>query len=155
MYYSFIMLKPDALGRDLTQQIIGYLKEGGIEIDWINTVRATRDRIFTHYADVIAKVGEEFKEKAARYFEGKYVVPIIVKSEEENIISRVREIVGATDPVKAAKGTIRGDLGSDSLQRSLDENRCCENLIHASDCPEAFRTEIQIWFDPSVTARYL
>ena len=155
MYYSFIMLKPDAIERNLTQQIIGYLKDGGIEIDWINTVKATRDRIFTHYAEVIEKVGEEFKEKAAKYFEGKYVVPVIVKSEDENIIAKVREIVGATDPVKAAKGTIRGDLGIDSLQRSLDENRCCENLIHASDCVEAFRNEIQIWFDPSVTKRYL
>lgn len=155
MHYSFIMLKPDALERNLTQQIIGYLKDGGIELEWINTVKATRERIFEHYAEVIEKVGEEFREKAARYFEGKYVVPIIVKSEGEDVIARVREIIGATDPVKAAKGTIRGDLGADSLQRSLDENRCCENLIHASDCEEAFRTEIQIWFDPSVTSRYL
>lgn len=155
MYYSFIMLKPDAIERDLTQQIIGYLKDGGIEIDWINTVKATRDRVFEHYAEVIEKVGEDFKEKAAKYFEGKYVVPIIVKSEDENVIAKVREIVGATDPVKAAAGTIRGDLGIDSLQRSLDENRCCENLIHASDCVKAFRNEIQIWFDADVTKRYL
>ena len=155
MYYSFIMLKPDALERNLTQQIVGYLKDGGIEMEWINTVKATRERIFEHYAEVIEKVGESFKEKAARYFEGKYVVPIIVKSEDENVISKVRKIIGATDPAKAEPGTIRGDLGTDSLQRSLDENRCCENLIHASDSPEAFRSEIQIWFDPGVTSRYL
>lgn len=155
MYYSFIMLKPDALERGLTQEIIGYLKQGGIEIEWVNYMQANRDIIFRHYAEVIEKYGEDFKEKAAKYFDGRFVLPVIVKSEDKNVITRVREIVGATDPVKAAKGTIRGDLGTDSLERSLEENRCCENLIHASDCPEAFETEIQIWFAPAVTKRYI
>nr|WP_317413387.1 nucleoside-diphosphate kinase [uncultured Solibaculum sp.] len=154
MNYSFIMLKPDALDRELVVDVLSYLKKGGIELELVGYQKAKEDVICKHYAEVIEKLGDTFRRRAIRYFDGQPVMPIIVKGEGSDLIPRIRSIVGATDPSKAGKGTIRGDLGTDSLQRSIDEDRCCENLIHASDCEEAFRTETAIWFGDEIAQRY-
>ena len=77
-----------------------------------------------------------------------------IAAERGDIVPFVRTVVGATDPQKAAPGTIRGDLGRDSLEASMAENRMCENLIHASDSPQAVREEAAIWFSPETCKMY-
>lgn len=154
MYYSFIMFKPDALERQLVLEILERLKAQGIAIEALDYRLVTQEKIFKHYAHVIAELGEPFKEMATNSFVGRYVIPIIVSSKDENLIANVRKAIGATDPAKAAAGTIRGDFGKDSMAQATLEHRCCNNLIHASDSNEAYRAECELWFGEELSSKY-
>ncbi len=79
MNYSFIMLKPDALDRELVVDVLSYLKKGGIELELVGYQKAKEDVICKHYAEVIEKLGDTFRRRAIRYFDGQPVMPIIVK----------------------------------------------------------------------------
>ena len=78
------------------------------------------------------------------------VVPMIL--EGKDVRKKVREIVGYTDPPVAKKGTIRGDLGIDSIKKSNEEKRATRNLVHVCD-PENFERELKLWFKPSEIPR--
>ena len=155
MYYSFIMLKPDALERQLVLEILEWLKETGVAIETLDYRLVSKEQIFKHYEHVIAELGQSFKEKAVNSFVGKYVIPMIVSSGDVNIIANIRKEIGATDPSKAAAGTIRGDLGIDSMAKATLENRCCDNLIHASDSYEAYLAESELWFGKDISKKYV
>lgn len=150
MYYSFVMLKPDALERQLVAKVIERLKANDITIEIFDYRIVSEELIFKHYSDVIAKFGETFKEMATNTFVGKYVIPMIVSSNDANVISIIRKTIGATDPAKAAPGTIRGDLGNDNMEKATLEARCCANLIHASDSNESYLTEVKLWFSGDI-----
>ncbi|MCH3971379.1 MAG: hypothetical protein LKE53_01185 [Oscillospiraceae bacterium] len=154
MYYSFIMLKPDAVERGLTMPIMARLKDAGIEIEVLDCRKPSTELLCQHYADVIAERGNDFVLKYADYFTNRWVLPMIVKSEQSDIIPRIRKLAGATDPAKAEKGTIRGDFGIDSYEKCKIDGHCCQNLIHASDSPESFRREVTIWFGESYAEKY-
>lgn len=154
MYYSFIMLKPDALKQEFVETILQYFKKAEIEIERLGYKKVSEPVLKQHYAEIIQKLGTDFKDKLMLYFDNEFVMPMVLKSHSEHIISDIRTIVGATDPSKAAPGTIRGDLGTDSLAQCIAENRSCYNLIHASDCPEAVKREIGIWFGNDVAEQY-
>lgn len=147
MYYSFVMLKPDALERQLVLAIIERLKAKDIKVEIFDYRIVSEELIFKHYSHVIAEIGDVFKEMAINTFVGKCVIPMIISSGDENIISIVRKTIGATDPSKAAIGTIRGDLGKDNMDQATLEGRCCANLIHASDSYESYLSEAKLWFD--------
>lgn len=145
MGVTFVMLKPDAIARELGYDIMSYFRKHGISIDCFDIQVATEKKVRLHYEDVIAKYGEKFAKQMLDMFEGKTVVPIIL-SGGDDIIAEVRRIVGATQPAKADKGTIRGDLGlGDCYEKSVAEGRVVRNLIHASDSIEAVKREISIW----------
>ena len=71
---------------------------------------------------------------------------IAIKIGGEDAIQAVRRITGYTEPSTAEKGTIRGDYGADSLMKSTNEGRACENLIHASGNQEEAKLELDLWF---------
>lgn len=145
MAITFVMLKPDAIERQLCYDIMDYFWKSGITIDCFDVQKATEEKIRLHYAEVIAKYGEKFAGQMIDMFLNKTVVPIVLKGSDD-IIGRVREIVGKTEPAKADKGTIRGDFGlGDSYAIAVSEGRVVRNLIHASDSVEAVRREISIW----------
>lgn len=145
MAVTFVMLKPDAVERQLGYDVMEYFKKNNIAIDAFDVKVATEDKIRSHYEEVIGKLGEDFAQKMMVYMKDKTVVPIVLKGGDD-IIAEVRKIVGATEPAKAGEGTIRGDLGNnDSYALSKAEDRVVRNLIHASDSPEAVRREIGIW----------
>lgn len=154
MFYSFIMLKPDAIARGLTKTVLAYLKKADIEIEMIDCRKVNTRLVKQHYAEVISKYGEDFERKLTDYMTNHWTIPIIVKSEHSDIIDRVRKVVGATNPIEAAKGTIRGDFGIDSFEKCSAEDRSCHNLIHASDSPEAVRREIGLWFGEEYAEKY-
>ena len=79
-----------------------------------------------------------------KYMTAGPVVAMIL--EGENAIKRAREITGYTDPSAADKGTIRGDLGEDTILAANKERRPVKNLIHASGNPEEAKAEIKLWF---------
>lgn len=152
MFYSFVMLKPDALDLELVEPIMQYLKKAGVEIERLGYRKVDETLLCRHYAQAIAELGDAFRKKLELYFLGKGVIPMVVRGESSHLIADIRRIVGATDPSKAAPGTIRGDLCDDSYEKCGRENRSCMNLIHASDAPETARAEIALWFGEAVAA---
>ena len=151
-YYEFVMLKPDAVRRGLAEEIVRRLRQGGFTVEQLACKTATAELIRAHYADNIVKYGPDFARRASACFDGQIVLPMLLGSQSPDIVAKVRELVGATNPEKAAPGTIRGDLGVDSFDKSNAEDRMCENLIHASDSDEAVRTEAAVWFDAATLA---
>ena len=154
MHYSFIMLKPDALERGLVEEIMDYLRRGGVDIERLGCTKAGEELLSKHYAQVFAELGPDFKRKMLDYFNDKYVLPMVVRGESPDLVADIRRIVGAPNPANADKGTIRGDLGCDSYEKCGRENRSCQNLIHASDSAENARIETALWFGGEVAARY-
>jgi nucleoside-diphosphate kinase len=142
---TFVLLKPDAIERNLVSKIIPYFTKENIFPSIFDLQTATKEKITEHYAEHIKKFGIEFELKTRVMFEGKLVIPMILTGDND-VIAKVRKIVGATEPAKAEKGTIRGDLGAgDSYEKSNTEHRLVANLIHASDSEEAVKREVKIW----------
>ncbi|OJU15293.1 MAG: hypothetical protein BGN88_15495 [Clostridiales bacterium 43-6] len=145
-HYSFVFFKPDALERNLIENMVGRFREEGLAIEFVGYQTVTEELMFAHYCEVIETLGDGFREKVRKAFRGKSVIPLILSAEDEHIIERVRKIVGATDPAAAEQGTLRGDYGRDRLETAMAENRMVNNLIHASDSREAFIREVRLWF---------
>lgn len=145
MNKTFVFLKPDALERGLTYTILSYLLREGIAICALDLQTVKPETICAHYAAHIKKYGATFQKQTLDMFAGKQVMPVILGG-KESVIEDVRAIVGATQPAKAAQGTIRGDLGlGDCYERSTREDRLVRNLIHASDSEEAVYAETKLW----------
>ncbi|MBD3205749.1 hypothetical protein GF319_05315 [Candidatus Bathyarchaeota archaeon] len=159
---TLIILKPDAIERNLVGTIIKYYEDGGLEIKDMKFYKTIeKKKLEKHYPDSMAEsIGSKAKRavpeikdptahgmnvliKLREYFSRGPVLAI--KFSGENTIARAREITGYTDPSEAKEGTVRGDLGVDSIEKSTDENRAVENLVHASGNQEEARTEIKLW----------
>ena len=142
---TFVMLKPDALEKHAVDTIVSYFEKNGLRVDSFGVQLATRERITAHYGEHFKRLGPEFERKMLSEFVGRPVLPAVVHGEGD-VVTAVRGIVGATEPAKAEKGTIRGDLGEgDSFERAQAENRAVRNVIHASDSACAVERELSIW----------
>jgi len=128
---SLIILKPDAVQRGLVSTILGRLEQRGLRFAGLKMMHVTQELARKHYAE---HEGKPFFAGLIEYITSGPVVVIVVTG--KNVIETVRTMVGATNPVKAAPGTIRGDFG-------LEIGR---NLIHASDSPESGERETSIFF---------
>lgn len=131
MERSLIILKPDAVQRGLVSTILGRLEQRGLRFAGLKMMHVTEELARKHYAE---HEGKPFFAGLIEYITSGPVVVIVVTG--KNVIETVRTMVGATNPVKAAPGTIRGDFG-------LEIGR---NLIHASDSPESGERETAIFF---------
>jgi nucleoside-diphosphate kinase len=131
MERSLVLVKPDAMQRELAGAIIGRIQKEGLKLIGLKMLHMDRALAERHYA--VHKEKSFFKDLVD------YITstPIVAAAfEGENAIERIRKLMGATDPAKAAPGTIRKDYGLD-LQR---------NSTHASDSPENGEKEIAIFF---------
>jgi nucleoside-diphosphate kinase len=128
---TFSILKPDATRRNLTGAINARIEKAGLRIVAQKRVRMTREQAETFYA--VHKARPFFGELVATMIAGPVVVQVL---EGEDAIARYRDVLGATDPAKAAPGTIRKELAL-----SLGENSA-----HGSDSPETAAAEIAQWF---------
>ena len=160
---TLVILKPDALERRLIGSIIQRYEEAGLEVlDLRYIPKVDEEMITKHYPSSMAKgLGEKAQkatsgisdpeahgmkvlERLRVYFTRGPILAMRIGGEEA--IQAVRRVTGYTDPLTAEKGTIRGDYGVDSLSRSTEEERACENLVHASGNPEEARAELELWF---------
>jgi nucleoside-diphosphate kinase len=148
--YALIIMKPDALKAELVETIIQRFIQNNYKIEMVGYKEVTVDLIIKHYAEVIEKLGEWFKDIVIKDFVGYGMIPVILSQEGENAIANARKLTGATDPSVAALGTIRGDLSKDSMEAANRENRSCYNLLHCSDSTESFHRELKLWFDPEI-----
>lgn len=131
MERSLIILKPDAVQRGLVGPILTRLEQRGLKIVGLKLMQIDDALARTHYAE---HEGKGFFASLVEYITSGPVVVLAVRG--ENVIEMVRSMVGATNPLKSAPGTIRGDFAV-SIGR---------NLIHASDKPESGEREVQNFF---------
>jgi nucleoside-diphosphate kinase len=136
---TFAMIKPDAVQRGFVGEILGRFEKKGIKIVAMKLVAVDRKLAEKHYG--IHK-GKPFFEPTVNYITSSPVVAMVL--EGVNVIEMVRAMTGATDPQKAAIGTIRGDYGQ-FIGR---------NIIHASDGKDTAQFEINLWFSPEEIASY-
>jgi nucleoside-diphosphate kinase len=134
MERSLVLVKPDAMERGLAGFIIGRLQSEGLKLTALKMLRMDKALAERHYA--IHKDKPFFKDLVA-YITSTPIVAAVF--EGEGVIQRIRTLMGATDPAKAAPGTIRKDYGLD-LQR---------NSTHAADSPENGEIEIANIFKKS------
>jgi nucleoside-diphosphate kinase len=128
---TLILVKPDAFSRGLTGEILARFERKGLKIAALKLVQTPRDTAETHYA-----------EHAERPFFGELVdfitsAPLVaVVLEGQDVVKASRQLIGATNPLESAPGSIRGDFAIEVGQ----------NLVHGSDSPESAEREIAIWF---------
>ncbi|MFH1236997.1 MAG: nucleoside-diphosphate kinase [Candidatus Aenigmatarchaeota archaeon] len=141
MEKTLVLIKPDGVDRNLIGEIIRRFEDGGLKVRNMKMVAPTSDFVETHYA---MHKGKPFFELLIKYLANRQVVAMVL--EGKDAVAHVRRIVGATDPSKADKGTIRGDLGDDSCEKADKEHRSIYNLIHASGTPDEAKAELKLWF---------
>jgi len=180
---TFCIVKPDAVMRGLTGEIIKRIEKVGLKIVAIKMVRASKDMIVKHYpmndqawVDRLGDKGlstftdleldaAEFLGTADRSKVGKAVTEALVKYmtsgpvvcmivEGIQAIDMVRKLAGSTLPFKAEMGTIRGDFSVDSPAVANVEGRSIHNLFHASENPKEAQNEIKLWFKDSEIQEY-
>ena len=128
---TLVLLKPDAVHRNLMGDIICKFEERGFKLAALKFVQASESLLKNHYADLAKK---PFFPELVRYMMSGPIVAMVWTG--LNIVPMVRAMVGATKPSDAAPGSIRGDL-------CVDVGR---NLIHASDSVESAQKEVASWF---------
>jgi len=131
MERTLILLKPDCVQRRLCGDIISRFENKGFNFIAMKLLRITPELAKQHYAEHVAK---PFYPGLEAFITGSPVVALVLEGLE--VIRVVREMLGATNGLKAAPGTIRGDFSS---SRQM-------NLVHASDGPEAAAREIALYF---------
>ena len=128
---TLVLLKPDAVHRNLMGDIICKFEERGFKMAAMKFVSPSEDLLKNHYADLSKK---PFFPELVRYMRSGPIVAMVWTG--LNIVPMVRAMVGATKPSDADPGSIRGDF-------CIDVGR---NLIHASDSNESAAKEVEMWF---------
>jgi nucleoside-diphosphate kinase len=128
---TFSIIKPDATTRNLTGAINAMIEQAGLRVVAQKRVRITRGQAETFYA--VHRERPFFRELVDFMISGPVVVQVL---EGENAIARYRDVMGATDPAKAAPGTIR----------KVHARSIGENSVHGSDAPATAATEISQFF---------
>jgi nucleoside-diphosphate kinase len=128
---TFLMIKPDGVQRGLVGEIIQRFETKGFTLVGLKLMSVSRELAENHYA--VHKERPFFAGLVDFITSGPVVAMVW---EGEGVIASARKMIGATKPLEAEPGTIRGDLG-------VTVGR---NIIHGSDAPETAQTEIALWF---------
>src|SRR3989344_3516789 len=171
---TLVLLKPDAVKRNLSGTIISRFESSGLKIKAMKLTNVSENLAKEHYfldeqwaknvfdktLDSYQKEKKEMKYKDHLEFgktiqkwnvtfltEGQIIAMIL---EGPHAIELVRKMIGSTEPRSASPGTIRGDFAStESYQIADSENRVLRNLVHASDSIKTAEREIALWFKES------
>ena len=128
---TLILIKPDGVQRNIIGEVISRIESKGLKLVALELRTIDTDTAHSHYAEHAEK---PFFPGLVEFITGGPLVAIV--AEGERSIEAFRALAGATDPVKAAPGTIRGDF-------ALEVG---ENIVHGSDSPESAEREIKIFF---------
>jgi nucleoside-diphosphate kinase len=132
MERTLLIIKPDAVERKRVGYIIDRLEKDGFELIDLKMVHLSEQEAKEFYA--IHK-NKPFFEGLIEFMTSGPVVPILLK--KENAVTALRHLIGATDPARAAEGTIRREIALDNQK----------NSVHASDSVENAKTEIAFFFE--------
>ena len=128
---TFSIIKPDATRRNITGAVNDRIEKSGLRIVAQKRLKMSKEQAEGFYA--VHKERPFYKDLVAFMTSGPVVVQVL---EGENAVAKYREVMGATDPAKAAAGTIRKDF-AESIEA---------NSVHGSDSPENAKTEIAFFF---------
>jgi nucleoside-diphosphate kinase len=135
---TFFMVKPGGVARNLTGEVIRRVEARGLKLRALKMMSVSTDLAEAHY--------DEHRDKPffGELIEGITASPVVAMVVEgENAIKAIRAMTGATNPIDALPGTIRGDF---ALEMG-------ENVVHSSADPEAAEREVNLWFaDPRASA---
>ena len=128
---TLILIKPDAFERRLTGEVLDRFERKGLQITALKLVTADEATANEHYAEHTDK---PFFGELVSFITGGPLVAAVLEGVEA--VKAARQLIGATNPVEAATGSIRGDFGTEVTF----------NLVHGSDSDESAEREIGIWF---------
>ena len=128
---TLILVKPDAVARGLTGEIITRLERKGLQLAAMKLMTLDEATAARHYAD---HAGKPFFEGLLQFITSGPIVAMIL--EGTGAVEAGRQIIGATDPLQAAPGSIRADFATEMRH----------NLVHGSDSAESAEREIAIYF---------
>jgi nucleoside-diphosphate kinase len=132
---TLILFKPDAISKNITGQVLARFQAEGFVIRGIKMMPLSDEILAEHYSHIADK---PFFPSVRGFMQETPVIALAL--EGENIIARVRDLLGPTDSTQAAAGTIRGDFGF------KDGDAKMRNVCHASDSVEAAAAELKRFF---------
>jgi nucleoside-diphosphate kinase len=128
-----VLVKPNGVTRGLIGEVVGRLERRGLEIKGARMLMVSEDLASRHYAE---HIGKPFYAGLVEFITSGPVFAMVVSG--PSAIQVVRTMMGATNPLNAAPGTVRGDFALDMGQ----------NVVHSSDMPESAEREIGLFFAP-------
>jgi len=128
---TLILVKPDAFGRNLTGEIVARFERKGLRLAALQQMTMTRELAERHYAE---HVGKAFYDELVEFITSGPLVAMVL--EGERAVEAARQVIGATDPLAASPGSIRGDYAIAVGQ----------NMVHGSDSPESAVREVSLFF---------
>lgn len=131
MEKTFVIFKPDALEKRTVGTVLSRFESAGFTVIGCKMARLSPVLLREHYAHVADK---PFYPEIEAFMKSRPVIMLALQGED--VVKRVRDLLGPTDSRKAAKGTIRGDFGTDMMK----------NVVHASDSVENGRAELARFF---------
>jgi nucleoside-diphosphate kinase len=131
MERTLILIKPDAFARNLSGEIIARFERKGLRLVALNLLTMSRDLAAQHYAE---HEGKGFYEELVTFITSGPLVSMVLEGVEAVVAAR--QVIGATDPLKATTGSIRGDFAIEVGQ----------NMVHGSDSPESAAREVKLFF---------
>lgn len=130
---TFVAVKPDGVERILVGEVIGRFERRGLKLVGMKFMKVTKEMAEQHYGE---HKGKPFYDGLVSYITSGPIVAMAL--EGKDAVALARQVIGATKPLEAAPGTIRGDL-------AVEIGR---NIVHGSDSPENGQREIGIFFKP-------
>jgi nucleoside-diphosphate kinase len=131
MERTLILVKPDAFARNLTGEIIARFERKGLSLVALQQMTMSRELAAAHYAE---HEGKGFYDELVDFITSGPLVAMVLQG--ESAITAARQVIGATNPIEAATGSIRGDYAVSVGQ----------NMVHGSDAPESAAREVALFF---------
>lgn len=135
METTLILFKPDAIQAQIVGTVLSRFEKEGFQIRGLKMMSLSDELLATHYSHI---ADQPFFPSVRSFMQESPVVALALAG--ENVISRVRDLLGPTDSKTAAAGTIRGDFGDKGDDAKM------RNVCHASDSPEAAEAELDRFF---------
>jgi nucleoside-diphosphate kinase len=131
MERTLILVKPDAFARNLTGEIIARFERKGLRLAALKLMTMNRDLASRHYAE---HEGKPFFDELVEFITSGPLVAMVLQGEAA--VEAARQVIGATNPLQASPGSIRGEFATAVGQ----------NMVHGSDSPESAAREVSLFF---------
>jgi nucleoside-diphosphate kinase len=131
MERTLILVKPDAFARNLSGEIIARFERKGLRLAALRQLTMTRELAERHYAE---HAGKPFFDELVEFITSGPLVAMVLAGDQA--IAAARQVIGATNPIEASPGSIRGDFAIAVGQ----------NMVHGSDSPESAAREVALFF---------
>jgi len=174
---TLVLLKPDSVQRNLIGEIISRFERVGLKIVALKFLIPTKEQAFKHYVkneeEIVAlgnrsiegkkrsgievkespkELGQSIIDRLVKFLSSSPVVAMVLEGNQA--IAVTRKLVGSTEPLQSAVGTVRGDYTVDSYTLADDGNRAVRNLVHASSSQFDAEYETKVWFSEQEVVSY-